>query len=345
MNKPLVLFVILSYNQEQYIEDALNGALAQTYEPLHILVSDDASLDKTVEKARAIANKYTGPHRVTIRKNLCNLGLIRHLNHVLSFKLADFIVLAAGDDISLPYRTETQMKSLMAMERPLLVHSDAFAVENDGTIIKIIYPGMAAISDDMQQIATSLAMHIGATAAIHSDIHRIFGPITDSNVYEDLIMGFRASLLRRIAYINEPLIKYRLGIGISSTLCQHGFGFSKRRSTNQSLLLSCLKQRRIDVSKLKEIERQSMLDLIDSEIALAKARLIYHENIASFLLNNDVPLYLRLDILCSEEYDRLRFTIINLNSPIILAMCVTSIGFIKIIAAWVRLRIASLLPI
>ena len=41
-------FVLLAYNQEKYIREAVDGALAQTYHPLKIILSDDCSSDRTL---------------------------------------------------------------------------------------------------------------------------------------------------------------------------------------------------------------------------------------------------------------------------------------------------------
>jgi len=48
-DRPLVTFALVAYNQEQYIREAVEGAFAQTYEPLEIILSDDCSSDRTVE--------------------------------------------------------------------------------------------------------------------------------------------------------------------------------------------------------------------------------------------------------------------------------------------------------
>jgi len=39
--RPLLTFALFGYNQEQYIREAVEGAFAQTYSPLEIILSDD----------------------------------------------------------------------------------------------------------------------------------------------------------------------------------------------------------------------------------------------------------------------------------------------------------------
>lgn len=57
---PNVTFVMLCYNQEQYVEAAIRGALAQDYLNLDIIISDDNSPDRTFEVAKQIASNYEG---------------------------------------------------------------------------------------------------------------------------------------------------------------------------------------------------------------------------------------------------------------------------------------------
>ena len=56
MERPLVSFVVLCYNQESFIREAFNSALLQTYSPLEIIVSDDCSTDGTFDVVQQMAN-------------------------------------------------------------------------------------------------------------------------------------------------------------------------------------------------------------------------------------------------------------------------------------------------
>ena len=67
------------YNQEQYITEAVEGMLAQTYSPLEIIISDDCSTDRTWEILQKIKDNYTGQHQLAIHRNEKNLRIIRNL--------------------------------------------------------------------------------------------------------------------------------------------------------------------------------------------------------------------------------------------------------------------------
>jgi len=48
--------VVPSYNREKYIEKCLKSIIGQTLAPSEIIVVDDCSSDKTVEKVRNISS-------------------------------------------------------------------------------------------------------------------------------------------------------------------------------------------------------------------------------------------------------------------------------------------------
>ena len=46
-NLPLVSIFIMVYNQEKYVEKAIESALNQTYKNIEIIISNNGSTDKT----------------------------------------------------------------------------------------------------------------------------------------------------------------------------------------------------------------------------------------------------------------------------------------------------------
>ena len=109
---PLVTFVLLAYNQEKYIREAVEGAFSQTYSPLEIILSDDCSKDRTFEIMSKMKEMYNGPHRIILNRNQTNLGIGRHYNRVMELSSGEIVELAAGDDISLPWRTSDSVSFL-----------------------------------------------------------------------------------------------------------------------------------------------------------------------------------------------------------------------------------------
>lgn len=133
--RPLVTFALFAYNQERYIREAVEGAFAQTYEPLEIILSDDCSTDRTYEIIEELAAKYEGPHKLIVRRSTKNRGLGLHIYDVTNLATGSIIVVAAGDDISLPMRSQT-LVALMETEGTQFAASCYNKMNDDGTIIE-----------------------------------------------------------------------------------------------------------------------------------------------------------------------------------------------------------------
>lgn len=213
MSRPL--FLILTYNQERYIGQAVEAALAQTGVALDILVSDDCSPDGTFDAIEAAMEGYVGPHTVRVNRNPENLGLIGHVNSLLERVENEYIILAAGDDISMPGRSKAIMAAFETEDCDL-VHSNVEEIGVDGTNLDVA-PMRALFhrTTDLDRSAVGLGLYVGATGAIHRSLLDRFGPLP-AGTYEDLIFGFRAVLGRGAYHISEPLVQYRAGIGISA---------------------------------------------------------------------------------------------------------------------------------
>lgn len=103
--------VLLTYNQEAFVQEALQSLLDQDYDDLEIVVSDDASKDGTWQVIQQIFAKYTGPKRVVLNRNERNLGIVGNYFKAFSVTTGDVIFTAAGDDVSLPNRCSACIKA------------------------------------------------------------------------------------------------------------------------------------------------------------------------------------------------------------------------------------------
>ena len=102
---PRACVLLLAYNQQETIESAIDSVLGQRCEPIEIVLSDDASSDRSFELMQAAAERYRGPHRVRVRvATTTNLGIGQHYNRLVRETRAPLLVTAAGDDISTPDR-------------------------------------------------------------------------------------------------------------------------------------------------------------------------------------------------------------------------------------------------
>lgn len=255
-------FVLLTYNQEGTIGDSVRSALAQEGPPLEILVSDDCSTDGTFETMQAAVSDYCGPHKVVLNRNPQNLGVNRHLNQSIKQSSGEVIIAGAGDDLSLPERA-LKVAYAFEQEGALLAHSRAIVEDVQGNPASYPYETKAAFfrTTDVRKVATAKALYLGATCAWHKDLFRKYGPIPETPVYEDLILGFRAALEERVVLIPDETVRYRIGGGVTTTKVEaiKSSDILPQRERELQRELNVLRQRRKDlqtfgVEKYPEVE-------------------------------------------------------------------------------------------
>lgn len=105
--KPIVTVLLPVYNGEQYLKDAIDSILAQSYSNFVFLIINDGSSDRSEE----IILSYTDS-RIQYLNNEQNLGLISTLNKGLQLVNTKYVARMDADDISLPQRLEKQVAFL-----------------------------------------------------------------------------------------------------------------------------------------------------------------------------------------------------------------------------------------
>jgi glycosyltransferase involved in cell wall biosynthesis len=218
--KPLISFTVCAYNQEQYIQEAVAGAFAQTYSPLEIILSDDCSSDRTFEIMREMAAGYRGPHRVVLNRNPVNYGLGKHVNRLAELIHGEFVVVAAGDDVSFADRTEKICKIWEQSNRKLFViQNGVITIGDRGELLEPAENGNPTKEIEIAEQKPPLEYYIcslkpetlGAALAYHPTIFSTFGPVPDNLIHEDNVIVLRALLLgSALAIAGEPLVKRRI---------------------------------------------------------------------------------------------------------------------------------------
>lgn len=238
--KPLVSFCILTYNQPNYIGDAITGALSQTYSPLEIIISDDCSTDNTFDIVTNFVKDYNGPHTIVLNRNENNLGIAKHCNKVL-YELAngEILLLAGGDDVSLPERTEVSVNTFMKNSNIMSLSFDSKQVDEDLKPLEenIEYNGLTSILN-LQDYLLFGDWYIfgGESRAIRREVVKKFPPLSLVNA-EDIFIFIRSLMLGEIAFIRKPLVLRRI----------HKKNESNKAATEKSLQ-AFLKQTALDIS-------------------------------------------------------------------------------------------------
>ncbi len=103
MIEPKITVILPAYNAQDYIKEAIDSILNQTFRNFVLLIIDDASQDKT----EAIIKSYSD-ERIVYLKNEINSGIAATLNRGIQNAKTEYIARMDADDIAIPDRLELQ---------------------------------------------------------------------------------------------------------------------------------------------------------------------------------------------------------------------------------------------
>lgn len=126
---PSVSVVIPAYNNADYVEDAIESVLAQTYAALELVIADHSSADDT---AGRIA-KYAGHPRVRVLDPTpAGGGALANWNRVSREARGEYLKLLCGDDLLEPTAVERQVAALVEHPSAVLVASRRRLIDANG---------------------------------------------------------------------------------------------------------------------------------------------------------------------------------------------------------------------
>ncbi len=206
---PKVSFLMLTYNQAAFVEEALRGALSQTYKNMEIIVSDDASTDGTFEICcRVIESEKRGD--IVALRNERNLGLCAHINSLLSRCTGEIILLAAGDDISLPERAFRTVEVFAREPGVSLVAFTDITINEDGEVVRNRRAKLSERIVDIHMYLRKDSIGIsGASRGFRRSVYDVFGDLSKECPTEDTPYLLRSLMLGNAVILGEPGIKYR----------------------------------------------------------------------------------------------------------------------------------------
>ncbi|MDO7135393.1 glycosyltransferase family 2 protein [Algibacter lectus] len=200
-NKPLITVLIPTYNCDQYVKQAVQSILEQTYTNFECIIIDDCSTDGTVD----IIKTFNDP-RINLIVKPKNSGYTNSLNFGLTIAKGKYIARMDGDDISLSNRFEKQVY-VLEQNDDMVVCGSIFRIIDTETIIQA--------PEYQEQIKTGLLKDscIGhPTAMIKLSVLQQHN-INYNKAYEpaeDYDLWVRLSQVGQLHNIQEVLFLYRV---------------------------------------------------------------------------------------------------------------------------------------
>jgi len=127
---PLVTIAIPTYNRAEYLAQALESAIKQTYQNIEIIVSDNCSTDNT----EIVVKKFNDP-RVRYFKQKENMGPDPNWNFCLQQAKGIFFVLLQDDDAIDNQFVDVCMKAANYSTDIGIIRTGTREIDSDGTVL------------------------------------------------------------------------------------------------------------------------------------------------------------------------------------------------------------------
>ena len=292
MSNILASVLLLTYNQEKFVEQSLQSLMDQDIDDLEIVVSDDNSSDNTWLKIVEIASRYTGSKSIVLNCNTNNLGVVDNFFKAFELSKGEVLFTAAGDDISLPKRCSSSISCWVNADRkPDLVATDAYDMGLDGHILGIKYTDNLQIWN-LKKWTLCRPFIFGASQMTTRRLLNIggFDPLLP---YEDQCLLFRALLMGGAIRLPQPLVMHRRG-GISQQPKDYSYTNKKKKLLQSSIdsLAEC-EQMILDATYmsaplfvLKKLESNKFISQYLQHMMLANN---FIEKLLLFIFSAEIP--------------------------------------------------------
>ena len=203
---PAVSVIMNCLNGEQYLREALDSVVAQTYPDWEIVFWDNASQDTSA----AIAKSYGGRVRYFRGETTVPLGAARNL--AIAEARGRYLAILDCDDVWLPQKLERQVPLLERDPSLGLVFADCHFMDEtgnlQGTFFRRVPPPPG---DPYLALLTGPNFTPGPTVVMRSDVVRKVGGFDPAFRYvESYELFLKLARISRFAHLDEPLARYRI---------------------------------------------------------------------------------------------------------------------------------------
>lgn len=216
--EPKVSIVFTSYNHREYLCQALDSLLCQTFKDFELIIVDDCSTDGSQE----VLKTYDDPRIRLFLKDKNSGSYVISSNYGASMARAPYIIFAQCDDWAEPRQLE-RLVTEMEKHNVGVVFSCSNMVDEKGNCIGTDFEGREPLfkeknandntirKDEAGQYLTKACVIPNLSAAlIKTSVYKeLKGLSADYKVLADWDFWLRASLITDFFYIREPLNNFR----------------------------------------------------------------------------------------------------------------------------------------
>jgi len=204
----LVSVIIPVYNREHLVSQAIESVLAQTYQPVEIILINDGSTDASLSVLRKFETLFPDQIRVIDQPNQ---GQIIARNNGIQAARGEYIAFLDSDDLWLENKLERQMP--LFQDGVGLVYSGTEVIDKEGQTIRV-EPADGSITGNIYPQLLIKNRMTGGTVVVTAEALWHVGLFsTDFKAAENWDLWLRISKVYSVRVVRDPLVRYRVHDG------------------------------------------------------------------------------------------------------------------------------------
>ncbi len=202
MSEQLVSILLPVYNAGEYLKQAIESILNQSYQNFEFIIINDGSTDNSEKVVKSFTDKRIQYVSQT------NIGLAATLNKGLGMSKGIYIARQDQDDISHPDRLKKQVEFLENHKEVILLGTRAKVVSDNGDVLS--YHDHATDSAVLKLDLLFDNCFVHSSVMFRKEVIESIGKYsTDKAIYEDYELWSRFSEKGNVANLREVMVDYR----------------------------------------------------------------------------------------------------------------------------------------
>ena len=203
---PRVAVVIPCYNRQQYLAQAIQSVLDQTWTNTELVVVDDGSTDGSREVLASFGDRI----RVLTHPGGVNRGQSASINLGIENSDSEYVAILDSDDWWAPEKLRLQVDYLEAHPEVGLVYANGYQVNADGSPRWRIYGSRHEEHSDPARVLADCYFLVPNHALVRRSVFEQTGGFDERlRAAQDHDMAIRIAEVTKLAYIPEDVFFYR----------------------------------------------------------------------------------------------------------------------------------------
>lgn len=232
MVKPRIDVIMSVYNGENFLKEAIESILKQTYTNFKFIIVDDGSNDSSFD----IINSFPD-ERIEVIRNKRTEGLTRSLNKALRAGEGKYVARQDADDVSLPSRFASQVDFLEKHPEVDVLGTGIYLIDEEGNIVgeRTTHPSPS------REVFLERSEVFHGSVMIKRDALEAVGGYNELFKYsQDYELWLRLAKEHNVRNLQTPLYAFRIhesSVSLRKTREQFLFEIVARKTAKNELVL------------------------------------------------------------------------------------------------------------